>query len=63
MNIQYTKFDKSMTNKYTTQVTKASKMAYEWLLMNSCKRRDKTIEDVHHLGSGSIAIACHTFRI
>lgn len=30
---------------------------YEWLLMNYAKERDKILDT--HLGSGSIAIACH----
>ena len=30
---------------------------YEWLLMNNAKEGDKILDT--HLGSGSIAIACH----
>ena len=30
---------------------------YEWLLMNYAKENDKILDT--HLGSGSIAIACH----
>jgi site-specific DNA-methyltransferase (adenine-specific) len=30
---------------------------YEWLLMNYAKEGDKILDT--HLGSGSIAIACH----
>ena len=30
---------------------------YEWLLMNYAKKKDKILDT--HLGSGSIAIACH----
>ena len=30
---------------------------YEWLLMNYAKKGDKILDT--HLGSGSIAIACH----
>ena len=30
---------------------------YEWILINYCKDGDKILDT--HLGSGSIAIACH----
>jgi site-specific DNA-methyltransferase (adenine-specific) len=33
---------------------------YEWLLMNYAKEGDKILDT--HLGSGSIAIACHNLR-
>ena len=33
---------------------------YEWLLMNSAKEGDKILDT--HLGSGSIAIACHNLK-
>tara|TARA_R100000655_G_scaffold81041_2_gene120469 strand:- start:10601 stop:11239 length:639 start_codon:yes stop_codon:yes gene_type:complete len=33
---------------------------YEWLLMNYAKKGDKILDT--HLGSGSIAIACHNLR-
>ena len=34
---------------------------YEWLLMNYAKEGDKILDT--HLGSGSIAIACHNLKI
>ena len=33
---------------------------YEWLLMNYAKQGDKILDT--HLGSGSIAIACHNLE-
>ncbi len=33
---------------------------YEWLLMNYAKEDDKILDT--HLGSGSIAIACHNLK-
>ena len=33
---------------------------YEWLLMNYAKEEDKILDT--HLGSGSIAIACHNLK-
>ena len=33
---------------------------YEWLLMNNAKEGDKILDT--HLGSGSIAIACHNLK-
>ena len=33
---------------------------YEWLLMNYAKEGDKILDT--HLGSGSIAIACHNLK-
>ena len=36
------------------------KELYEWLLMNYAKEGDKILDT--HLGSGSIAIACHNLK-
>jgi site-specific DNA-methyltransferase (adenine-specific) len=33
---------------------------YEWLLINYAKENDKILDT--HLGSGSIAIACHNLK-
>ena len=33
---------------------------YEWLLMNYAKEGDKILDT--HLGSGSIALACHNLK-
>ena len=33
---------------------------YEWILMNYAKEGDKILDT--HLGSGSIAIACHNLK-
>ena len=33
---------------------------YEWLLMNYAKENDKILDT--HLGSGSIALACHNLK-
>jgi site-specific DNA-methyltransferase (adenine-specific) len=43
-------------NTKNTPNTKTYKL-YEWLLMNYAKEGDKILDT--HLGSGSIAIACH----
>ncbi len=45
----------SATEKY--HPTQKPISLYEWLLMNYAKERDKILDT--HLGSGSIAIACH----
>jgi len=41
----------------TTHPTQKPIKLYEWLLMNYAKKGDKILDT--HLGSGSIAIACH----
>ena len=40
--------------------TEKPKELYEWLLMNYAKEGDKILDT--HLGSGSIAIACHNLK-
>ena len=52
-----TDIDKQFTNIHPTQ--KPVKL-YEWLLMNYAKEGDKILDT--HLGSGSIAIACHNLK-
>jgi len=58
---------KTAVRKYTEHISKTFKnrihptqkpiQLYEWLLMNYAKEGDKILDT--HLGSGSIAIACH----
>ena len=48
-------FEKDMYNKI--HPTQKPVKLYEWLLMNYAKEGDKILDT--HLGSGSIAIACH----
>tara|TARA_S200002703_G_scaffold153351_2_gene154846 strand:+ start:158 stop:781 length:624 start_codon:yes stop_codon:yes gene_type:complete len=47
----------SCTYKYRIHPTQKPVQLYEWLLMNYAKEGDKILDT--HLGSGSIAIACH----
>jgi site-specific DNA-methyltransferase (adenine-specific) len=62
--LAWTSFDK-LAKIYKLQVPKNGKIhptqkpvkLYEWLLMNYAKEGDKILDT--HLGSGSIAIACH----
>ena len=44
-------------DKYRIHPTQKPVKLYEWLLMNYAKEGDKILDT--HLGSGSIAIACH----
>ena len=44
-------------NAYKIHPTQKPVKLYEWLLMNYAKKGDKILDT--HLGSGSIAIACH----
>jgi site-specific DNA-methyltransferase (adenine-specific) len=44
-------------NQYKIHPTQKPVKLYEWLLMNYAKEGDKILDT--HLGSGSIAIACH----
>ena len=62
----YTNFDKSAKTFYLRpqnadniriHPTQKPVKLYEWLLMNYAKESDKILDT--HLGSGSIAIACH----
>ena len=62
----YTNFDKSAKTFYLRpqnadnvriHPTQKPVKLYEWLLMNYAKEGDKILDT--HLGSGSIAIACH----
>ncbi len=41
-------------------VTQKPKKLYEWLLKNYAKQGDKILDT--HLGSGSIALACHNYK-
>ena len=51
---QYTKRSETFNRIHPTQ---KPVQLYEWLLMNYAKENDKILDT--HLGSGSIAIACH----
>ena len=53
---KYTKFI-GVTYKNRIHPTQKPIQLYEWLLMNYAKEGDKILDT--HLGSGSIAIACH----
>lgn len=46
-----------LTEKCKIHPTQKPKQLYEWLLINNAKEGDKILDT--HLGSGSIAIACH----
>ena len=66
----WTSFDKSakvvesntaaLEDGNTTHPTQKPIKLYEWLLMNYAKEGDKILDT--HLGSGSIAIACHNLK-
>jgi site-specific DNA-methyltransferase (adenine-specific) len=51
------KFDKSPNNPNRIHPTEKPIALYKWLLHNYAKQGDKILDT--HLGSGSIAIACH----
>jgi site-specific DNA-methyltransferase (adenine-specific) len=61
--VEYFRHDWSNTDKYNTlkgtDIHPCQKPValYEWLLMNYAKEGDRILDT--HLGSGSIAIACH----
>ena len=50
-------FGSNTSDKIKTHPTQKPVKLYEWLLMNYAKEGDKILDT--HLGSGSIAIACH----
>ena len=50
-------FGNHTKDKFKFHPTQKPVMLYEWLLMNYAKEGDKILDT--HLGSGSIAIACH----
>jgi len=50
----------SKTYKYRIHPTQKPTELYEWLLMNYAKEGDKILDT--HLGSGSIALACHNLK-
>lgn len=49
-----------LINQNTIHPTEKPIKLYEWLLMNYAKEGDKILDT--HLGSGSIAIACHNLK-
>lgn len=49
-----------LINQNTIHPTEKPIKLYEWLLMNYAKQGDKILDT--HLGSGSIAIACHNLK-
>ena len=51
------KFDATRGGKDCIHPTQKPVKLYEWILMNYAKDGDKILDT--HLGSGSIAIACH----
>ena len=51
------KFDKSPNQKNRIHPTQKPVKLYEWILDNYAKEGDKILDT--HLGSGSIALACH----
>jgi site-specific DNA-methyltransferase (adenine-specific) len=51
------KFDKNPCNPNRIHPTEKPIALYKWLLHNYAKQGDKILDT--HLGSGSIAIACH----
>ena len=50
-------FKNSSSDKDRIHPTQKPRVLYEWLLKNYAKEGDKILDT--HLGSGSIAIACH----
>ena len=54
------KFDATRGGKDCIHPTQKPIRLYEWLLMNYAKEGDKILDT--HLGSGSIAIACHNLK-
>ena len=54
------KFDKHPTSPNRIHPTEKPVKLYEWLLTNYAKEGDKILDT--HLGSGSIAIACHNLK-
>ena len=54
------KFDATRGGKDCIHPTQKPVKLYEWLLMNYAKEGDKILDT--HLGSGSIAIACHNLK-
>jgi site-specific DNA-methyltransferase (adenine-specific) len=48
------------TNRTSTHPTAKPEALYEWLLMKYAKEGDKILDT--HLGSGSIALACHNLK-
>ena len=54
------KFDATRGGKDCIHPTQKPVKLYEWLLMNYAKENDKILDT--HLGSGSIAIACHNLN-
>lgn len=54
------KFDKNPNNSNRIHPTEKPVKLYEWLLLNYAKEGDKILDT--HLGSGSIAIACHNLK-
>ncbi len=54
------KYDKHPSQPNRIHPTQKPVKLYEWLLMNYAKEGDKILDT--HLGSGSIAIACHNLK-
>jgi len=54
------KFDKHPSQQNRIHPTQKPVKLYEWLLTNYAKEGDKILDT--HLGSGSIAIACHNLK-
>jgi len=59
-NAKKISFNKDKGNIERIHVTQKPVKLYEWLLMNYAKEGDKILDT--HLGSGSIAIACHNLK-
>jgi site-specific DNA-methyltransferase (adenine-specific) len=59
-NAKKISFNKDKGNIERIHVTQKPVKLYEWLLMNYAKENDKILDT--HLGSGSIAIACHNLK-
>ena len=64
--VDYYRYDWTNTDKYNelrkTDIHPCQKPVslYEWLLINYAKKGDKILDT--HLGSGSLAIACHNLK-
>jgi site-specific DNA-methyltransferase (adenine-specific) len=58
-NAKKVSINKDLGNEERIHVTQKPIKLYKWILQNYAKQGDKIVDT--HLGSGSIAIACHDY--